>query len=67
MDEPEEVTVDGISYRVDELSEEARTQVTNIKFVDAEIATLNARLAVYTTARKAYENALRAAMPRSLQ
>jgi hypothetical protein len=65
MDEPEEVTVDGVSYRVDELSEEARTQVTNIKFVDSEIATLNARLAVYTTARMAYENALRAAIPRS--
>jgi hypothetical protein len=67
MDEPEEVTVDGVSYRVDELSEEARTQVANIKFVDAEIAALNARLAVYTTARMAYENALRQAMPRSLQ
>ncbi|GAB2851324.1 hypothetical protein GCM10027277_19500 [Pseudoduganella ginsengisoli] len=67
MDEQEEVTIDGVSYRVDELSEEARTQVTNIKFVDNEIATLNARLAVYATARKAYENALRLAMPRSLQ
>lgn len=67
MEEPEEVTVDGVTYRVDDLTEEARTQVANIKFVDSEIAALNARLAVYTTARIAYEHALRAAMPRSLQ
>jgi uncharacterized small protein (DUF1192 family) len=62
-----EVTVNGTSYRVSELSSEAQTQVSNLRFVDAEIARLQAQLAVYTTARNAYENALREALPRSLQ
>lgn len=67
MDEVEEVTVDGVSYRVSELSAEAREQVNNLKFVETEIAALNSRLAVYTTARNAYEQALRAVLPRSIQ
>ncbi|SFU38897.1 DUF6447 family protein [Pseudoduganella namucuonensis] len=67
MDEVEEVTVDGVSYRVSELSAEAREQVNNLKFVETEMAALNSRLAVYTTARNAYEQALRAALPRSIQ
>lgn len=67
MEEEIEVTVDGATFRVSDLSAEAQAQVTNLKFVDAEIAKLNAQLAVYTTARIAYENALRAALPRSIQ
>lgn len=67
MEEVEEVTVDGVSYRVSELGPEAQAQVQNLKFVDAEMAALNARLAVYTTARNAYEQALRLALPRSIQ
>ena len=61
----EEVTVDGVTYKVAALSEEAQTQVNNIKFVEAEIAAMQAKLAVYTTAKIAYENALRQALPRS--
>lgn len=67
MDDEEEVTVDGVTYKVASLSEEAQAQVNNIKFVDAELSALNARVAVYTTARTAYENALRQALPRSIQ
>lgn len=65
MEDEEEVTVDGVSYKVASLNEEARTQVNNIKFVEAEMAALQSRLAVYTTAKIAYENALRQALPRS--
>jgi hypothetical protein len=62
-----EITVNGVSYKVAELSSEAQTQVHNLQFVEGEIARLNAKLAVYTTAKLAYENALREALPRSLQ
>lgn len=65
MDDEEEVTVDGVTYKVASLSEEAQTQVNNIKFVEAEMHAMQARLAVYTTAKIAYENALRQALPRS--
>jgi hypothetical protein len=67
MEDDEEVTVDGVTYLVASLNEEARTQVNNLKFVDAELTALHARVAVYTTARIAYENALRQALPRSIQ
>lgn len=62
-----EVTVDGASYRLSQLSEEARAQVTSLQYVDAQIADLNAKLAVFTTARAAYENALQQLLPHTRQ
>jgi len=67
MEQELEVTVNGTSYKMAELSAEAQAQVTNLQFVDTEIARLHALLAVATTARNAYENALRDALPRALQ
>jgi hypothetical protein len=67
MDQDLEVTVSGTSYRVADLNAEAQAQVGNLQFVDAEIARLTAKLAVYTTARNAYEAALREALPHALQ
>ncbi|MTW31687.1 hypothetical protein GM655_02480 [Pseudoduganella danionis] len=67
MEQQLEVTVNGVSYPVAELSAEAQAQVTNLQFVEGEITRLNAQLAVYITARIAYENALREALPRSFQ
>jgi hypothetical protein len=67
MDEELEVTVDGVSYPYSALSDKARAQLTNLQFVDAEIARLQARLAVYQTARIAYNNALNDLLPRSRQ
>lgn len=62
-----EVTVDGVSYKMDELGEEARQQVTSLQYVDAQIADLQARLAVFQTARNAYQAALQQLLPRALQ
>jgi len=67
MDEELEVTVDGVSYKVSELSEEAQLQVANVQFVDAQMADLNAKLAVYQTARNAYQHALQQLLPRTRQ
>jgi hypothetical protein len=67
MDEELEVTVDGISYKVSQLSAEAQAQVTNLQFVDAQMADLNAKLAVYQTARNAYQAALQQLVPRATQ
>ena len=46
------------SYDIDKLSPEARAQMLSLQFVDAEIARLNATVAVFQTARIAYLNAL---------
>ncbi|MBV7537193.1 hypothetical protein KW842_15605 [Duganella sp. sic0402] len=67
MDDELEVTVDGISYKVRELSTEAQNQVTSLQFVDAQIADLSAKLAVYQTARNAYQAALQQLVPRARQ
>lgn len=67
MDDELEVTVDGISYKVSELSAEAQAQVTNLQFVDAQMADLSAKLAVYQTARNAYQAALQQLVPRATQ
>ena len=49
----------GQSYDLDELSDEARAQVTSLQFVDAEMVRLKAQLAVFQTARNAYLQALK--------
>ncbi|NVE01391.1 DUF6447 family protein [Massilia sp. BJB1822] len=67
MDEEVEVTVDGVSYRFSELSEEAQAQASSLQYVEAQIADLNAKLAVFTTARMAYQNALQQLVPRTRQ
>lgn len=52
------LTINGKSYDMDRLSEDAKAQVTRLQFVDAELARLNATMAVYQTARSSYINAL---------
>ncbi|ELX10618.1 hypothetical protein Jab_2c27160 [Janthinobacterium sp. HH01] len=67
MDDELEVTVHGVSYKVSQLSEEAQAQVTNLQFVDSQIADMHAKLAVYQTARNSYEAALQLLLPRTTQ
>jgi riboflavin synthase alpha subunit len=67
MDDKVEVTVDGVSYTVSELSPEAQAQVSNLQFVDTQMAALQAKLAVYQTARNAYQAALQQLLPHTRQ
>ncbi len=67
MDDELEVTVDGLSYRVRDLSAAAQEQVANLQFVDAQMAELQSKLAVFQTARNAYQSALRELLPRTRQ
>ena len=57
------ITIDNIEYSLDEFSNEAKAQIQSLRFVDAEIARLNAQLAVANTARMAYQNALKENLP----
>jgi cell division protein ZapA (FtsZ GTPase activity inhibitor) len=52
------VNIDGVEYNLDELTQEAREQLTNIQFVDAQIQQLNNEWAVADTARIGYTRAL---------
>ncbi len=56
----QKITVDDVEYNLDDLSDEAKTQILNIQFVDAQLQQLNNELAVSDTARIGYTNALKA-------
>ncbi|BBP44290.1 DUF6447 family protein [Thiosulfativibrio zosterae] len=45
-------------YNLEDLSDTAKQQLANIQAVDAELARLNSKAAIYQTARNAYVNAL---------
>lgn len=57
------IKIDGKDYSVDALSQEAKTQVLNIRVAEREIKQLQAKLAIAQTARNAYAQALKAALP----
>ncbi|MEI8236153.1 MAG: DUF6447 family protein [Methylococcaceae bacterium] len=57
------VTIDDKEYDLDQLSEEAKNQLVSLQFVDQELQRLNAQAAVLQTARLAYANALKEALP----
>ena len=57
-DEPK-ITIDGKDNLISALSENARSQVANIQFVDSQIQQLNNEWAVSDTARIGYTNALK--------
>jgi hypothetical protein len=57
-------TIDSKDYEVDQLSDQAKQHLISLQFVDAELQRLNARAAVLQTARVAYLNALKDALPK---
>ena len=52
------IKIDDKEYDLDQLSEEAKNQLTSIQFVDAELQRLGAQTAVLRTARIAYSKVL---------
>ena len=54
------ITIDEVEYNIDELSDDAKAQLANIQFVDAQLQQLNNEWAVSDTARIGYTNALKA-------
>jgi len=57
------ITIDGKTYELDSLSNEAKAQLASLQFVDAELARLQAQAAALQTARMAYAKALQEALP----
>ena len=52
------LTIKDKAYDISKLSKEAKAQVTNLRFVESEIARMNATVAVLQTARNTYLQAL---------
>ena len=55
----EKITIDDKEYSLENLSQAAREQLENIKFVDARLLQLNNELAVSDTAKIGYTKALK--------
>ena len=55
----QKVTVDGVEYKLDDVSDTAKAHIVNIQFVDLQLQQLNNELAVSDTARIGYTNALK--------
>ena len=56
------VKIDNVDYEFESLSENARSQLVSLRFVDEELKKLQAQAAVLQTARLAYANALKEAL-----
>ena len=61
------ITIDNVEYDTDNLSAEALQQLQMLQVTEQELARLNAQLAITQTARNAYANALKAALPVSTE
>ncbi len=61
------IKIDNIDYDLDTLSAEAKAQLQMLQVTEQEIGRLQARLMIAQTARNAYANALKAALPTPLE
>ena len=53
------VTVDDVEYKLSEMSDDAKAQISNIQFVDQQVRQLQNEWAVSDTARLGYQAALK--------
>ena len=61
------IKIDDKDYDLDTVSDDAKAQLASLQFVDAELLRIQAQAAVLQTARFAYANALKAALPTPLE
>ena len=59
------LVIDGVEYAFDQLSDEAKAQVANLQATEMELTRLKQQQAIVQTARMAYVNALKKALPTS--
>ena len=59
------VKIDDQEYDLDKLSDDAKSQLVNLQFVDAQLQQLSNELAVADTARIGYTNALKLELSKS--
>ena len=57
------ITIDGKEYDLENLSDNARSQLNSLRLVDQKIAQLQSDLAITQTARNAYAQALKSELP----
>ena len=58
------VTIDGKEYDTEKLSDEVKSNIQNVQFCEQKLAELKRELALTQTARNAYAQALKGALPK---
>jgi hypothetical protein len=58
------IKIDNVEYDLANLSDEAKGQLVSLQFCDKELARLQLQAAALQTARMAYANALKDALPK---
>ena len=53
------ITVDGIEYNTEDLSDNGKAQLASLQFLEAQITKIKNEIAVYQTAKNAYLQALK--------
>lgn len=53
------ITVDGIDYHTEDLSDNGKAQLASLQFLEQQMAKLKNEIAVYQTARATYAQALK--------
>jgi len=54
------ITVDGIEYNTEDLSDNGKAQLASLQFLEAQMSKLQNEIAVFQTAKNAYISALKA-------
>ncbi len=54
------ITVDGIEYNTEDLSENGKAQLASLQFLEVQMGKIKSEIAVYQTARSSYAAALKA-------
>ena len=54
------ITVDGVDYNSEDLSENGKAQLASLQFLEVQMRKIKSEIAVYQTARKTYMAALKA-------
>lgn len=56
----ETINIDGTDYKLSELSQECKDELVSLQFCETELVSLAAKMAVTSTAKVAYQNAVKA-------
>ena len=58
------LTVDGIEYNTEDLSDNGKAQLASLQFLEVQIQKLKNEIAIYNTAKSSYMTALKAELDR---
>jgi hypothetical protein len=59
------ITVDGIEYNTEDLSDNGKAQLASLQFLEVQMNKIKSEIAIYQTARNSYVAALKAELEKA--